>query len=159
MVEGHPFLTSALDEVRVVQRRRLREIPDWVLDDCGDLYEGLPPLPDTATDRAAVETEVRDHAAVALTTMPHEEAFRADFKTAVLGSWTTLGMLDVAPHSVQATFAEQTRVAWADQRFAALGPDHSDEMAAIKMFAILASWADVLAGDYCDPRIAEQQTS
>jgi hypothetical protein len=157
VVEGHPFLTSLLDEVRAVQRRRLREIPDWVLDDCGDLYEGLPPSPENAIDRAVVETELREQAALAMTAMPHAEAFRADFATGALGSWVTLGMFDVAPHSVQAKFAERARVAWADHRFASLGPDHAAEMEAIKLFAMLAAWADTLAGDYCDPRIAEKE--
>ncbi len=152
MLDGHPYLTEELDATRAAQRRVLRQIPDWILSDCGDLLDGIPAPPGNATDRAIVETQLREHAELAQQDVPYHDEFRADLETGALADWAQ-DISRIEPDSFQAKFRSGTGVAAEEHHVGAL-PKPQAELPAIRKLASLLAWADLMADDgYRDPRL------
>lgn len=154
MIEGHPWATAGLDEARARQRRELRDVDDHVL---------------RTLDRLDVGSAVSNADRFML------EAYLRRLADASKDARSGLGDEGRALSHVAAEFFQKVAldapVRGADEMFAA---DHATavehraavgsvrdelsgaELVAAKRALYLLVWADQLAGDYSDPRIAQQ---
>lgn len=150
MKDGHPYETEDLDKTRVAQRRTLRSVPDWIVDDV------KVPLPDFSSvndpDRFLIEAELRQLAQVS------EVKLRA-----FLDRWHK----HLAPEVVRSFLRGATKEGVAAGAMSDVFEDVlAEEMATrvtevpterpeITRLVTLLAWADLLARDgYKDPRIA-----
>lgn len=160
MSEGHPFLTEDLDQLRRMQRRVLRSIPDWLIS--RHAPDVSPAEHVSSADHALVEELLRTRAgalmasAESLLSGMKEECAKARFKR----FWES----EADPYNTRwardfDSSQEIKRVIAAEAEDAPRGLEiHTlkDEPAAPDLYrlVVVLLFADFLAGDgYTDPRV------
>lgn len=159
MRDGHPYLTEVLDHKRAEQRRKLRSIPDWLVEKVDpsaweirdDALKGRDaPYAEVLVRRAADEQladlEVLLSAWVVETDADRLMGFvQSDVTKDSHANFPTQAKADI----LRITKARRPASIVQDE----LPEEHKGPLA--KALVLLA-WADELAGDYIDPRLSRQ---
>ena len=157
-IDGHPWATDELDQLRADQRRRLRNLPDSLL---GELSEYDPArVVANADDRLLLELTLRQHINEAGTLKALTESLdgaagvylvAALFEDAAFNSPLVRGRELFEPDSQSATLRRR------DLRAKENDLDTVGD-AAVLRYVHLLTLADRLADDgYVDPRLAGEQ--
>jgi hypothetical protein len=141
---GHPYLTRELAAKRASQRRILRSIPDWIVENARLTRPG-PRLPDP--DSALVEHELRRLADRELEPLRGWLCiWRWHTESEMLERWFDQAEIGATLDDVAGT----VRTARETHRIDEYPPGFF--VAILRAVALLA-WADEQAGDYADPRL------
>jgi hypothetical protein len=142
--EGHPYRTDALVQTRAEQRRLLRSIPDWIVDNVR-LSPPAPRLGDP--DDALVERELRRLATRELEQLDGWlDAWQAHAEAELVRRWFERVEIGAALEDVAGAVREADEAARVVDYPPGLFP------VVLRVVALLA-WADELAADYADPRL------
>jgi hypothetical protein len=141
---GHPYRTDALVATRARQRRVLRCLPDWIVD---NIHLSAPAPRPGDPDDALVERELRRLADVEL----HElegwlGTWQRHTETELVQRWFERAEIGAALDDVASAVRETHDAARAVDYPPGLFP------VILRVVALLA-WADELAADYADPRL------
>jgi hypothetical protein len=144
LAPGHPYRNDTLSETRAEQRRVLRSIPDWIVDNVR-LSAPAPRLGDP--DDALVERELRR---------------LADRELEQLDGWLDVWREHTESEVVQRWFARAEVGAALEEIAGIVRDEHETARVAdyppglfpviLRVVGLLA-WADELAADYADPRL------
>jgi hypothetical protein len=141
----HPYRTSELSERRVAQRRILRTIPDWLVENARIGRPG-PRLPDP--DGALLETELRRLADWELEQLQNWlPAWRLHTESEMTERWFRHAEIGAALEDVASRVRAECEARRTTEYPPGLYP-------AILRAVTLLAWADEQAGDYADPRLA-----
>ncbi len=151
MQDGHPYRTEQLDRFRVMQRQQLREIPDKFIApgkllpddiDVNDMPEG---------DRAYLELAIRDLVGQYAGELQELLAkVSPDTAYSRLRSFVATDVGEVPPNLKNARDDILERIKAQRPAGGTVGDEEAFRLAPV---ILLLVWADVLAGDYLDPRV------
>lgn len=144
MPPGHPYLTAKLVAQRAEQRRILRSVPDWIVENAEVARPG-PRLPDP--DRVLVERALRR---------------LADRELEPLRDWLSVWRWHTESEMLDRWFRHAEIGATLEDVAAVVRTEHEERrvvdyppglfLAILRVITLLA-WADEQAGEYADPRL------
>jgi hypothetical protein len=165
MREAHPFLTEELGELRLKQRRLLRSIPDWVLD--ADHLGPAEWKPESVPegDRALVEMLVRDMIAADpgwSGIEPLLKEWARDTSSSRLAHFVLHEASESPGHNLVSSrevLVKVTNDRAQEATTATTKTIPTELVPAVGSLILMLVWADVLAGDYTDPRLERRWAS
>jgi hypothetical protein len=141
---GHPYRTETLVETRAEQRRVLRSIPDWIVD---NVRLSAPPPRLGDPDDTLVERELRRLADRELEHLDGWlDAWREHTESEVVQRWFAGAEVGAALEEIAGVVRDELESARVADYPPGLFP------VILRVVGLLA-WADELAADYADPRL------